>query len=160
MDGEDAKRTACPAVAVVGEVLWDVFADSHRLGGAPLNFAAHAAALGHPVSLISALGADVLGDEAAKRIALLGLDTSLVQRTPHLATGTAEVGLGPSGEPEFTITRPAAYDGLELGEPELETIRRRAPGWVYFGTLFAAGATGERTLDRLLHALGGTDRGL
>jgi fructokinase len=158
MDRENAKRTAFPAVAVVGEVLWDVFGDSRRLGGAPLNFAAHAAALGHPVSLISALGTDALGDEAAKQIALLGLDTRLVQRTPQLATGAAEVGLGTSGEPEFTIARPAAYDGVELGERELETIRSFAPGWVYFGTLFAAGATGESTLDRLLGALDGTKR--
>ena len=43
-------------VVVLGEVLWDVFEHSRRLGGAPLNFGVHARRLGHPVALISALG--------------------------------------------------------------------------------------------------------
>ena len=54
-------------VAVLGEVLWDIFEHSRRLGGAPLNFAAHACRLGHDAILISAVGTDSLGDEASKR---------------------------------------------------------------------------------------------
>ena len=45
-------------VVVLGEVLWDIFGETRRLGGAPLNFAAHARRLGHAVSLISGLGID------------------------------------------------------------------------------------------------------
>ena len=32
-------------IAVIGEILWDVFDDGEKLGGAPFNFAAHAAQL-------------------------------------------------------------------------------------------------------------------
>ena len=35
-------------IVVLGEVLWDVFAGSRRLGGAALNFAAHAKRLARP----------------------------------------------------------------------------------------------------------------
>ena len=36
-------------VVAVGEVLWDIFPQSSRLGGAPLNFGVHARRLGHDV---------------------------------------------------------------------------------------------------------------
>lgn len=149
---------AFPAVGVCGEVLWDVFGESRRLGGAPLNFAAQLRALGHAVSLISALGADRLGDEAAELIAGLGLDASFVQRTSRFATGTAEVRLVRDGQPEFMIRRPAAYDAIDLTVRDIEAIRRRAPAWFYFGTLLAARAEGGRLLDRLLAALDGVRR--
>ena len=38
--------TRAGPLVVIGEVLWDVFPDSARLGGAPLNFAVHALRLG------------------------------------------------------------------------------------------------------------------
>ena len=47
--------TSTGPLVVIGEVLWDVFPDSARLGGAPLNFAVHALRLGLYPLLISAL---------------------------------------------------------------------------------------------------------
>ena len=35
-----------PVMVGIGEVLWDVYPDGAHLGGAPANFACHAAALG------------------------------------------------------------------------------------------------------------------
>src|SRR5438045_1348901 len=60
---------ASQSIAVLGEVLWDVFPDSIHLGGAPLNFGVHARRLGHPVYLISAVGGDELGTRAMSDIA-------------------------------------------------------------------------------------------
>jgi fructokinase len=154
----EEKAGVLPAVGVLGEVLWDVFGESRRLGGAPLNFAAQIRRLGHPVSLISALGTDGLGDEAAASIARLGLDASLLQRTPRFATGTAEVRLARDGNPEFTIRRPAAYDAIDLSVRDIEAIRRKPPAWFYFGTLLASSAAGGRVLDRLLAELDGARR--
>jgi fructokinase len=142
-----------PAVVVLGEILWDVFADTRRLGGAPLNFAAHIRRLGHPVSLISGLGDDELGREAARRVAELDLDVRLLQTTSRFATGTAAVRLGPGGSAEFTIARPAAYDAIELAASELRALS--GAGWFYYGTLFAATVQGREVLERLLEALGG-----
>ena len=46
----------------IGEVLWDVVGETDHLGGAPLNFAAHAAKLGHSCFLVSAVGSDERGE--------------------------------------------------------------------------------------------------
>ena len=74
-------------MVVLGEVLWDLFDQSRRLGGASLNFGVHARRLGHDVTFVSAVGADELGDQAIAMIATLDLDTRLVQRTSLFPTG-------------------------------------------------------------------------
>ena len=50
-------------VVGMGEVLWDVFGDSKRLGGAPANFAYHASRFGHEGLVVSAVGNDTDGDD-------------------------------------------------------------------------------------------------
>lgn len=140
-------------ICVLGEVLWDLFDHSRRLGGAPLNFAAHAKRLGHEVVLISALGGDALGKEAAEAIRGLGLDTQFVQATAQFPTGSARVHLGPGDRTRFVIDRPAAYDALSISETVLEQIVHRSPAWFYYGTLFAAREQGLAILERLLDAL-------
>ena len=50
----------------IGEVLWDVFGDAEHLGGAALNFAAHARVLGIPYPSL-ARSATTRGDGACSR---------------------------------------------------------------------------------------------
>ena len=57
------------------------------IGRSALNFGVHARRLGHPVTLISALGADEPGEQAAEMIASLDLDTRLLQKTSRFPTG-------------------------------------------------------------------------
>jgi fructokinase len=140
-------------VVALGEVLWDVFPHSSRLGGAPLNFAAHARRLGHDVCLISAVGLDELGRQAAERIAALQIDTTFLQTTPAFPTGTAAVELIPGDKALFNIHRPAAYDAIRISDSDIENISRRAPGWLYYGTLFAVTHQGRTILKRLLNKL-------
>ena len=146
------------SVVALGEVLWDIFDDSRRLGGAALNFAAHAQRLGHDVLLISTVGYDPLGTEAAEAIRKLGLDTRFLQTTRRFPTGTARVRLESGGNTRFVIERPAAYDAIDLSAAEIETIAQRAPDWLYYGTLFAATREGKAVLDRLMRALPGAAR--
>ena len=141
------------SILVVGEVLWDMFEHSTALGGAPLNFAAHAKRLGYNPLLISAVGADCLGNAARQEIAGLGLDTSFLQTTRRFPTGTARVELGPGDQTRFVIERPAAYDAICLREEQIAQIIQRAPGCFYYGTLFASAPEGRVVLDRLLDAL-------
>ncbi len=152
-NGDLSIQAGLPRTVVLGEVLWDLFEDSRRLGGAPLNFGVHARRLGHPVTLISALGTDELGEQASEMIASLDLDTRLLQTTPLFPTGTAEVHLGYGGKTQFTITRPAAYDAVQLSSADLDGLRQRQPGWFYFGTLFASTPPGKSVLHRLFAAL-------
>ncbi len=141
------------SILVAGEVLWDLFEHSTALGGAPLNFAAHAKRLGYNPVLISAVGADSLGDAARQEIAALGLDTSFLQTTGRYPTGTARVELGPENRTRFVVERPAAYDALRLREEQIAQITHRAPASFYYGTLFASAPEGRAVLDRLLRAL-------
>jgi fructokinase len=147
--------TAPPHVAVLGEVLWDLFEHSRRLGGAPLNFGVHARRLGHPVTLISALGADEPGKQAAEMIAALDLDTRFLQKTSRFPTGAAQVQIEHSGVTKFTIPRPAAYDAVDLSAHDLELIQQDAHGWFYYGTLFASTDPGKSVLHQILRALRG-----
>ena len=45
-------------VVCFGEVLFDVFGEDKKIGGAPLNLALRTASFGFPVAMISAVGND------------------------------------------------------------------------------------------------------
>ncbi len=123
-------------IVSIGEVLWDVIGTSEYLGGAPLNFAAHASKLGHEVYLVSGVGEDAPGEAALAAMRRLGIGTDLVELVPGASTGTAEVELDPSGKPMFRIVRPAAYDHVRITPALRQRIIALQPHWIYFGTLF------------------------
>lgn len=146
-------RYAPARVLVLGEVLWDIFPDSKRLGGAPLNFAVHGQRLGHTPLLISALGEDNLGRQALEAIASLGIDTTALETTNQFPTGTARVQLGSAGQTTFVVYRPAAFDAVTVSEEQIERIKDWSPEWFYFGTLFPATKQGHATLFQLLRVV-------
>ena len=153
-DGSDSTANeASRRVLVVGEVLWDIYKESKRLGGAPLSFAAHAKRLGCDPRLISAVGNDELGECAITKIASLELETGQIQRTCRFRTGTAHVHAGPGEQTRFVISRPAAYDCVTVSDEDLKLLQEWEPSWFYYGTLFAARAKGKAVLDRLFEAL-------
>jgi fructokinase len=117
----------------VGEVLWDVFPDEERFGGAPLNFCANLRRMNDQADLISAVGNDDRGRLALKRMRALGLSTRWVKTVQGFATGTALIHTSPDGEPAFVIPRPAAFDMLTM-EDGLESNAEQ-PAWLYYGTL-------------------------
>jgi fructokinase len=138
---------------VVGEVLWDCFHDSRRLGGAPLNFAVFLQQLQHRPLLVSAVGTDAPGTEASTAIAALELDASFIHSTDRYQTGRATVRLGPGDETSFTIDRPAAYDAIDLSAAETRRLAEWNPAWFYYGTLFPSCARGREALRALLGAM-------
>ena len=137
-------------IVSVGEILWDVIGASEYLGGAPLNFAAHAHKLGHDAYLVSAVGDDDRGRRAIQGLEACGVSAEFVETIPGKRTGTAEVELDAEGKPMFHIVRPAAYDFLTLDSARRQGIARLSPQWIYFGTLFH---TSKRALDSTLQLL-------
>ncbi len=123
-------------IVSVGEILWDVIGESEYLGGAPLNFAAHARQLGHEVFLVSGVGEDERGRRAIDCLRHREISTEFVQVMPGKNTGTAEVELDADGKPMFRIVRPAAYDFVELSAAQLKRLAELQPQWIYFGTLY------------------------
>ena len=129
-------------IAVFGEILWDIFGEEKTIGGAPFNFAAHAARLGADVTMISAVGSDALGDDAIAAARGFGVGVEDVARvgTP---TGYCRVTLS-DGVPSYELVRGVAYDMIP---PPKNEILADA---FYFGTLAARGDVSAATLEGLL----------
>lgn len=149
----DARQSDAARVLVVGEVLWDRFPNSTRLGGAPLNFSVHLNRLKHSPRLVSAIGTDATGVEARRAIHVLDLDASLVQSTSRYRTGSATVHIGSEGQTSFTIERPAAYDGIKLSDGITQQLIEWNPSWLYYGTLFPSYPSSRELLFRLFRTL-------
>lgn len=137
-------------IVSIGEVLWDVIGDKEYLGGAALNFAAHATRLGHTVFFVSAVGKDDRGRRVVKRMKEIGLSTGYVREVEGYPTGVVTVKLDPAGVPQFTIHHPAAYDVPELDARDLGELLSPRPDWIYFGTLFQMSTQARQLTYRLI----------
>jgi len=120
-------------ISSIGEVLWDVFPDGARFGGAPANVASHAASLGVQAAMVSCVGKDELGEKAMAELGKRRVNTECIQVTPDYPTGIVHVQLDGSGNPTFTIQQPAAWDHLEWSD-SLRQLARRCDA-ICFGTL-------------------------
>ena len=137
-----------PRLLSCGEVLWDLFPDGARFGGAPANFACHARLLGGEVSMLSAVGNDARGDEALAIFQGFGMDASLVQRSADEATGSVGVRVDAAGKPGYAIQENSAWDRIAWTNA-LET-RLAEVDAIYFGTLGQRGAVSRATIRRAL----------
>ncbi len=137
-----------PKILSCGEVLWDLFPDGARFGGAPANFACHAALLGAKVSLLSAVGDEARGREAIAILQGFGLDTSLIRLVSDAPTGAVGVTVDATGKPSFEIRGDAAWDQLAW-TPEL-AARLATVDAVYFGTLGQRSAMSRSTIQQAL----------
>ncbi len=144
-------------IASLGEVLWDVFPEGEFLGGAPCNFAAHAARLGNQVWLVSAVGDDHRGREALAGIARTGVRTDFVAVTGDLPTGVVSVTRDAGGEPAYEILRPAAYDRISLTQP-LREMLSAGVDWIAFGTLAFTHKAPREFIDDVLAVAKGARR--
>src|SRR5215813_3216481 len=99
------------AVIIWGELLWDLFPDGAKLGGAPANVAWHLAQAGGWARLITRVGDDEAGHRAIGELGEL-VDTSLVQIDPERATGEVEVGLSSSGEARYRLVPGRAWERI------------------------------------------------
>lgn len=97
-------------ILAIGEIIFDIFNGEAEIGGAPLNFCAHCAALGAESALISATGNDMLGETALNELRNFGVETQFVQKN-SCATGQCIVTVK-NGAPEYNVLRPAAYDKI------------------------------------------------
>ena len=136
-----------PIVVAIGEVLWDVYSDGSRLGGALSNVSVHAASFGAQSFLVSRVGQDEKGKEALSRLADLGVDVAHVQQDAIRPTGVVNVSLS-SGEPTFEIVEGAAWDAITWTR-ELENLAGRTDA-LCFGTLAQREASSRETIQQFL----------
>lgn len=122
-----------PVIVGIGEVLWDVYPDAAHFGGAPANFASHAASLGAKARMVSAVGTDEFGDGALESLRLRGVECASVKRDPIHPTGQVLVSLDTAGQPTYEFAADTAWDHLTWSN-DLESLARQSDA-VCFGTL-------------------------
>lgn len=133
-----------------GEVLWDVFPEHKKIGGAPLNVALRLASFGHEVAMISAVGQDDLGQGILSFIEEQGIEISHIQKHEDYQTGDVQVVLNDKGSASYTIEYPRAWDKISLKQ-EVKLAVNHADAFV-FGSLITRDAVSKQTLFNLLEA--------
>jgi fructokinase len=137
-------------VVGLGEILWDVFPDGPRFGGAPANFACHAAQLGAQAFMVSAVGQEELGTKALKALQDKGVETSHVTRS-EFPTGIVTVQLDEAGKASYVFASNTAWDHLEWTE-ELKSLADQTDA-VCFGSLGQRSEESRRTIQRFVEAV-------
>ncbi|GIT30110.1 MAG: hypothetical protein Ct9H300mP1_21560 [Planctomycetaceae bacterium] len=140
-----------PKIVGLGELLWDVFPDQRRPGGAPANFAWHANQMGARGLVVSRVGADQLGDELVEFLDSQGLDSGFVQRDTDQSTGTVSITTTVDGQPDYTIHEPVAW--VFPGVDRLAGALFKDVAAVCFGTIAQRLPTSRATIGSCLDAM-------
>lgn len=130
-------------VIVFGEILFDVYGDDEKLGGAPFNVAYNLHMLGHDPVFISKIGEDRLGKSINSFLSKTGMNSAFIRTDKKYPTGKVRVTLK-AGEPDYEILQDQAYDYIEGDLPSSEA------GLIYYGTLAARSEKSKETLLRLI----------
>ena len=126
-----------------GELLFDVYPTHKKIGGAPLNFAAHFSRLGGESYLLSAVGRDALGEELLAQVAGLGVSTSHIEVLDGVPSATCRVSYN-ADEPVYSLPTGVSYDFIGAQTKELSC------DLLYFGTLAVRGEVSRASLLSLL----------
>lgn len=140
-----------PVVIGLGEILWDVFPDGPRFGGAPANFACSSAALSDRVDarMVSAVGKDDLGQQALQQLERRNVNVSHVAVRDQ-PTGTVQVSLDAEGHASYEFAADTAWDHLEYSDSLAELAA--AANAVCFGTLGQRSSESADTIQRFVRA--------
>ena len=144
-------------VVGLGEVLWDrlirkgkTSKKDRSLGGAPANFAYHAAQFGHEGLVVSAIGKDRDGDDIVAKLDTHALPHHL-DRVDY-PTGTVDADITNPNDPVFTIHTNSAWSHIPFTD-ELREIAARTKA-VCFGTLAQWGRESRQTIRDFLDNCG------
>lgn len=130
----------------LGEILFDVFPSGSKLGGAPANFAYHAGQHGLRSVAVSAVGNDILGDEAIRLLDAKGLRH--VMPVVDYPTGTVQVTLDAEGVPTYDIKQGVAWDNIPFTD-EVAGVARNAAA-VCWGSLAQRSKASRQTIGKFL----------
>ncbi len=135
-------------VVGLGEALWDVLPEGKKLGGAPSNFAYHAAQMGVKAIAVSALGDDKLGEETVAQLKEKQLNY-LMLRVPY-PTGTVLVELDNEGIPTYDIKENVAWDNIPFND-DIRTVAQQTLA-VCWGSLAQRNVVSRETIYKFLDA--------
>ncbi len=136
-------------ILVIGEILFDVFPNYRRLGGAPFNFAYHLKNFGFNVRFISRIGMDDAGKEILHKLELSRFNPDDIQVDDDHPTGSVNIQLDKSGAPQFDIISDVAYDYIDF-VPEYHSKLTDAAQMIYFGSLVQRSEAGYENLQAFI----------
>lgn len=137
-----------PYVVCFGEVLWDIFPQGTRAGGAPFNAAYNISKMGTDVKMLSRIGNDELGEKLTHQINTWGLTTDYIQVDNEHPTSTVIAKIDEENEATYDIVNHVAWDYIDF-LPEHEELISNAEAFV-FGSLSARNPKSRETLLQLL----------
>ncbi|MFZ1518883.1 MAG: carbohydrate kinase [Ignavibacteriaceae bacterium] len=137
-------------ITSIGEILFDIYPDHKKLGGAPLNFIYHIKKLTDSGNIISRVGKDVLGNKVVNELKHSGLSFEFLQHDNLHSTGKANVTINEDGNPNFKIDDECAFDFIELNE-ENENLINAETDCLYFGTLAQRSDISRETIQSLFN---------
>ncbi|WP_066439351.1 carbohydrate kinase family protein [Chryseobacterium sp. CCH4-E10] len=139
-----------PYVVCFGEVLWDIFPEGSRAGGAPFNVAYNVHKMGIDVEVISRIGEDDLGEKLQEKISKWGISTELIQIDKNHPTSTVIAKIDEHNEANYEIINNVAWDYIDY-IPEYNDLVSNAAAFV-FGSLSSRNEKTRNTLFKLLDA--------
>lgn len=134
--------------ACFGEVLWDVFPDEEKIGGAPLNVASRLSSVGIQTEMISRIGADRKGDQILSYLQSNQVGTHNIKKNKNYPTGVVNVTLSNSGSATYEIAYPSAWDKIEVSENIIKSVK--TADVFIFGSLACRDEISKNSLFKLL----------
>jgi fructokinase len=120
-------------IAGIGELLWDVLPDKEVIGGAPVNFAYHAAAIGAQGIPISTIGHDDRGKRALAELQERGLNTAAISLSEDYTTGYVTAAIDEQGAATYSFPGDVAWDHLQIND-YAKTVQSKLDA-ICFGSL-------------------------
>jgi fructokinase len=115
-------------IAGIGEILFDIFGETEKLGGAPINFAYHAAALGATGIAVTSIGNDRRGRKALEILKGKKMGVDCISMDEDHPTGYVVARIDGQGNASYEFPDDVAWDHLRLNQramemaPELDAI--------------------------------------
>lgn len=131
-----------------GEILFDVFGEEKKVGGAPLNLALRMRSFGFPVTMISAVGNDDDGQNLKKYISDNGVEVNTILTNPTHETGLVQVYLNEKGSATYDIKFPSAWDFIQINDNVKTSIQDA--DILFFGSLACRNDVSKNTLFELI----------
>lgn len=103
-----------PSITSIGEILYDIYPDQKRLGGAPFNFIYHIWKILGKANFISSVGNDENGKEMLSYLDSIGFDTKLFTIDNNYPTGSVYVEIDENKIPKYKITYNCSFDHMIL----------------------------------------------
>lgn len=138
-----------PHITAIGEILFDVYDNYKKLGGAPFNFIHHIKILSGYGNFVSRIGNDEYGNEIMEFFGRKNISTQYLQKDIEHPTGRALANLDEKKVPHWEIEKNCAYDYIEMNK-NIENLIKDAD-CLYFGTLAQRNSVSRNTIQSLFN---------